>query len=92
MSDDGRATSLPTGLQRLIDRDLFPAVPVWRGKGAQALRDKFAKANELGCLSEVRRRMQFAIAKATNAMVTTRTNRLQCIHSTNLPCPICPEH
>ena len=28
MSDDGRATSRPAGLQRLIDRQLFPDVPV----------------------------------------------------------------
>ena len=49
MSDDGRASTRPAGLQRLIDRQLFPDVPVWRGKGAQALRDEFAKANDLAC-------------------------------------------
>ena len=49
MSDDGRATSRPAGLQRLIDLDLFPAVPVWRGKDSMILRDKFAKENGLAC-------------------------------------------
>ena len=46
MSDDGRR---PDGLQRLIDLDLFPAVPVWRGKDSMILRDKFAKENGLAC-------------------------------------------
>ena len=49
MSDDGRATSRPAGLQRLIDLGLFPAVRVFRGKDSMILRDKFAKENGLAC-------------------------------------------
>ena len=48
--NDGRTTRRPAGLQRLIDRGLFPDVPVWMKDGPQLKRDEYARKHGLQCM------------------------------------------